>query len=149
MYDYFEITGIRSHIRKIEGFSLPIETIIKSTKAYEMINEYFENELSEKLLKELVWGLQESRDFHLYEVSDFEHTCTDEEFNELGEQIDSFQELYDFISLTMSLTYLVLLSAFEIYLVVRRGPSIYLTTLTLFYGYIYFLCTFFYKVAEI
>ena len=76
---------MRSHIRKIEGFSQPIETIIKSTQVYKQINEYFENEFSEEDLNELVWGLQQSRDYYLYEVSDLEHYCTEEEFDKLAE----------------------------------------------------------------
>ena len=76
---------MRSHIRKIEGFSQPIETIIKSTQVYKQINEYFENEFSEEDLNELVWGLQQSRDYYLYEVSDLEHSCTDEEFDKLAD----------------------------------------------------------------
>ena len=49
----------------------------------------------------------------------------------------------------MSLTYLLLLSVLEIYLMIRKDSRIYLTTMFLFYGYVYFLCIFFYKVAEI
>ena len=52
---------------------------------YKQINEYFENEFSEEDLNELVWGLQQSRDYYLYEVSDLEHSCTEEEFDKLAE----------------------------------------------------------------
>lgn len=48
----------------------------------------------------------------------------------------------------MSTTYLLLLFIFECFLLFRKGRTIYVTTLILFFGYCYFLCTLFYQLAE-
>ena len=56
MYDYFEKTGISSHVEKIDGFAFPFEALVRSTLTYPTINEYFSDSLSEEELKDLVWG---------------------------------------------------------------------------------------------
>ena len=76
------------------------------------------------------------------------NTCTDEEIQELTVKIDKIYELYENISYNMSTTYLLLLFIFECFLLFRKGRTIYVTTLILFFGYCYFLCTLFYQLAE-
>ena len=56
MYDYFEKTGISSHVEKIEGFAVPLEALVRSTLTYTSINEYFDDSYSEEELQDLVWG---------------------------------------------------------------------------------------------
>lgn len=84
----------------------------------------------------------------MYAVTDLQNTCTKEQISHLTVQIDKIFELYESISYDMSTTYLFLLSGFECFLLFRRGRAVYLTTLVLFYGYCYFLCTLYHKVTE-
>ena len=63
-------------------------------------------------------------------------------------------EIYDRISWYMPMTYLIIMTIFELYLLFARKRSIYILTLGLFYGYIYSMCKIFeqyigYEIAKL
>ena len=57
-------------------------------------------------------------------------------------------EIYEVISWHMPVTFLMLLSLFEIYVMFVATRSIYVTSLLLFYGYIFFVGKVLQKVVE-
>lgn len=103
--------------------------------------------LSEEELKNLVWGDQPSRDYTLYAVTDIENECSAQEMADLTRLLDDMSALHERISWEISTTFLFLVSLFECYLLFRKSPTIYLTTLCLFYGYVFFLSIFTYKMT--
>ena len=153
MYDYFEKTGIPSYLERIPGFELPIEPILVASETYKNLGEQLEIN-DRKQINKLIWGDQTPRNYKLWKVTEFENNCTPKELSELTEQSEEMMEIYDRISWYMPLTYLIIMTLFELYLLFARKRSIYILTLGLFYGYIYSMCKIFeqhigYEIAKL
>lgn len=58
MANFFEKTGMPSYMRKLDGFQIPYDSILRSAKIYDELWLYLDRETDFDLgeLNKLVWG---------------------------------------------------------------------------------------------
>ena len=142
MYKWFDKVKMPSYVNPVEGdFEIDYDLILESTLAYETLRESMDKpDISKDELNELFWGDRKARQFKLWQVEDFKHTCSPEVMANLKSDILTISDWYEQVVWSMPMTYLLIFVGLELYLYFwSRGKRIFTLYLDLFYGYIYFL----------
>ena len=77
MHDWFAKVGMPSYLSQVQGFEIPYEPILTTTKVYETIKDQLAEKVETDMLRKLIWGDEEERTFRLFKVYEVRHKCSD------------------------------------------------------------------------